>query len=134
MRQSLTDAVPMKPTPDPEQHRNTLLREQDDVIAQHLAASMAAGELQSAAAFGKPLTAAEGWDETPLEFRLPFKILKNADCPPPEVQAFQRRAELREALERCTDSTERAALQRQLADLEQALALRLEAMRASGSI
>jgi hypothetical protein len=124
----------MKPPIDPEAHRNTLLREQDDVIAQHLAASLRSGELQSAESFGKPLQEAEGWFETPLEFRLPFKILKNANLPPPEVELFHRRASLREAYEQCTDAVEKLALQRQLAELEQALALRLEGLRASGSL
>lgn len=124
----------MKPTPDPEQHRNTLLREQDDEIARQLTASLASGELQSAAGFGKPLPEADGWNETPVEFRMPFKVLKNADCPPPEVELFQRRAQLRHEAEVCADPEQRLQLQRQLAELEQALALRLEGMRASGSI
>ena len=39
-------------------------------------------------------TEAEGWHETPTEFRLPFKILKNAGVAPPEIDLFHRRAAL----------------------------------------
>jgi hypothetical protein len=123
-----------RPSPDPETHRNTLLREQDAAIAAHLAAAMRSGELQSAESFGKPLQDAEGWEQTPLEFRLPFKILKNADVPPPELELFKARAALREQLDAARDEAGRAALRQKLSELEQALALRLEGMRTSGKL
>lgn len=125
-----------RPHPDPEVHRSTLLREQDDAIAEHLAASMRSGELQSAESYGKPLAEAEaeGWAETPLEFRLPFKVLKNAGMPPPELALFKTRAALREQLDAAHDDAERTALRQQLSELEQLIALRLEGMRASGKL
>lgn len=123
-----------QPSPDPEAHRNTLLREQDDAIAAHLAASMRSGELQSAESYGKPLKDAEGWDETPLEFRLPFKVLKNAGVPPPELALFKTRAALRQKLDAARDEAEGTALRQKLAELEQLIALRLEGMRASGKL
>jgi len=122
------------PTPDPEAHRNTLLREQDAAIAEHLAAAMRTGELQSAESYGRPLQEAEGWEQTPVEFRLPFKILKNAGAPPPELEMFKARAVLREQLDAARDEAERAALRQKLSELEQLLALRLEGMRASGKL
>jgi hypothetical protein len=70
----------------------------------------------------------EGWRQTPVEFRRPFKILKNASLPPPEVELFHRRATLRNALAQASSPEQRLVLQRQLAGLEQALALRLEGM------
>ncbi|HEY9105095.1 MAG TPA: DnaJ family domain-containing protein [Roseateles sp.] len=120
--------------PDADTQRRTLLREQDDAIAEHLAASMRSGELQSAESFGKPLADAEGWAQTPLEFRLPFKILKNAGVPPPELELFKTRAMLREQLEAATDEGSRATSRQKLSELEQLIALRLESMRASGKI
>ena len=114
--------------------RDAMLRTQDELIAQHLAESLRSGELQSAESFGKPLAEAEGWLETPVEFRLPFKILKNAGIPPPEVDLFHRQAALREAVQAAATESEREALQRELAALEQALALRLEALRVKGSL
>ena len=61
-----------------------------------------------------------------MEFRRPFKILKNASLPPPEVELFHRRATLRNALAQASSPEQRLVLQRQLAGLEQALALQLE--------
>lgn len=119
---------------DPDTHRNTLLREQDERIARDLAASMRSGELQSAASFGKPLSEADGWDETPVEFRMAFKVLKNAGVPPPELAVFQERAELRAQLEAAADEGTQQLLRQKLAEVEQALALRLEGMRASSQL
>ena len=119
---------------DPDTHRNTLLREQDERIARDLAESMRSGELQSAASFGRPLAQTDGWDETPVEFRMAYKVLKNAGMPPPELAVFKTRAELRAQLEAAVDNGEKQVLRQQLADLEQALALRLEGMRASGTL
>lgn len=124
----------MSTTPDLDQHRNSLLRAQDDAIAEQLAAALRSGELQSAESFGKPLRPDEGWDQTPLEFRLPFKILKNADMAPPELALFGLRASLRERLAQCTDDAERRRLQAELSELEQRLALRLEGLGASGRL
>ncbi len=114
--------------------RDEALRSQDEAIAEHLAHSYRSGELQSAPSFGKPMREAEGWAETPTEFRLPFKILKNAGVPPPEIELFHRRARLREQLAAAASDAEREALGARLAELEQAIALRLEGMRASGKL
>ena len=130
-------AVSMPPTrPDTEarKRRDAALQSQDEAIAEHLAQALRSGELRSAPSFGKPLAEPEGWSQTPVEFRLPFKILKNANVPPPEVELFHRRAALREALSQETAPEQRMRLQRQLAELEQALALRLEGMRVSGRV
>lgn len=123
-------------TPDSERRkaRDQSLRSQDEAIAEHLAQALRSGELQSAPSYGKPMPEMEGWAETPVEFRLPFKILKNAGVAPPELDLFHRRAALRAQLEACTDEAGRRGLQRQLSELEQVLALRLEAMRASGQL
>jgi hypothetical protein len=114
--------------------RDAAIRSLDDTIAEHLAEAQRSGELQSAESYGRPLAEADGWAQTPVEFRLPFKILKNANLPPAEVGLFQQRARLRAELEAATDEDGRRRLQQQLAELEQALALRLEGMRASGKL
>ncbi|WP_022982631.1 DnaJ family domain-containing protein [Ideonella sp. B508-1] len=116
------------------QQRDAALRTLDEAIADHLAQAQRSGELQGAPSYGKPLAEMVGWDETPVEFRLPFKILKNAGVPPPEIALFHRRAALRQALaDACSDEA-RGRLQRELGKLEQALALRLEGMRATGRV
>lgn len=114
--------------------RDRSLRTQDEAIAEHLAEALRSGELRSAESFGKPMREAEGWAETPVEFRLPFKILKNAGVVPPEVELFHRRAGLRAELQACADEPRRRALQQQLVELEQAIALRLESLRARGQL
>jgi hypothetical protein len=114
--------------------RDASIRSLDEAIAEHLAEAQRSGELQSAESYGRPLAEAEGWAQTPLEFRLPFKILKNAGMPPAEVEMFRKRARLRAELEVAAGEAERRRLQQQLAELEQALALRLEGMRASGKL
>src|SRR3954465_7977393 len=109
--------------------RDASLRSQDQLIAEHLAEAYKSGELQSAASFGKPLKEAEGYRETPGEFRMPFKILKNAGVTPPEIDLFHQRAALRREIELAATETERKKLEQKLSELEQVIALRLEGMR-----
>ena len=127
--------MPSRP-PDTEarKRRDASIRSQDEAIAEHLEQARRSGELGSAPSYGKPLAEPEGWSQTPVEFRLPFKILKNASMPPPEVELFHRRAALREAVEQAASPEQRTALMRQLSEIEQVLALRLEGMRASGRL
>lgn len=106
----------------------------DEVIARHLQQAAESGELSRIAGYGKPLPEDAGWDATPEELRMPFKILKNAGYVPPEVELFHERARLTAALEACTTDSERTSLQGQLSALQQKLALRLEALRATGSL
>ena len=60
---------------------------------------------------------------------MPFRILKNAGCTPPEIEWFRQRAALNEALAACTSETEGAALRLRLVELERRIRLRLEALR-----
>ncbi len=106
----------------------------EDEIARKLAEAAESGELQGAEGYGKPMIEDAGWDATPAEFRMPFKILKNAGVLPPEIELFHERARLRIDLEAATTDADRAAIRRALSDLEQRIALRLEALRASGSL
>lgn len=101
----------------------------DEEIAAWLAKAAAAGELEKAPGYGQPQRDAEGWDDTPPALRMPFKIMKDAGIVPREVEMMRERAILREALATCTDDAEREAMQRRLVEMEQAIALRLEALR-----
>lgn len=114
--------------------RDAWLRSQDEVIAEHLAQALRSGELQSARGFGKPLAEGDGWAETPVELRMPFKILKNAGAYPPEIELFHRRAALRKGVDQCVDERERVVLNRQLSELEQLIALRLEGLSRNGRL
>lgn len=107
----------------------------DEQIAQSLQDSLASGELAAAPSWGKPLALDDGWDETPIELRLPFKLLKDAGYVPQEVVMLREIAQLRDELQRRTDDPARAdALRRRIADLQQLVALRLERLRATGTL
>src|SRR5262245_26429435 len=114
--------------------RDAALRTQDETIGAHIAEALRSGELQAAPSFGKPMAQPEGWDETPAEFRLPFKILKNAGVPPPEIELFHKRAALKRELAAVSSEEERKALQQRLNEVEQFIALRLERMRVTGKL
>lgn len=97
----------------------------DDEIGRQLARAVAAGQLRASA--GKPLEVDEAWLQTPPALRMTFQIMKSAGMLPAEVQLLRWRATLRESLANAEDEETRERLTRQLAELEQNLALRLEA-------
>ena len=107
------------------------MRTIDEEIARQLQEALSSGELRSAPSYGKPMEVATGWEETPADLRMPFKILKDAGVPPPEIELFHRRADLRRRLADAPVGEEREALRKALSELEQAIALRLEALRSS---
>ena len=110
------------------------MRSLDEEIARQLAEAAASGELSRAEGYGKPLVEDAGWNDTPEALRLPFKILKDAGVVPREVEMFRERAELSKALGECTDTDERRVLGQKLSELEQAIALRLEALRVNSTL
>lgn len=114
--------------------RDARIRSLDEQIAEHLEIARQTGELRSAPSYGKPLADMEGWAETPMEFRLPFKVLRNAGIVPPEIELFHRRAALRQELTRCSSQEARREVEARLAELEQIISLRLESLRVTGSV
>lgn len=109
-------------------------RNLDEEIARHLQKAAESGELASAKGYGKPLPEIEGWDDTPEALRMPFNILKDAGVVPAEVQWMHERAQLRKELEQAPDEAERARLQKALTELEQKIAVRLEALRINSAL
>lgn len=116
------------------------LRLLEDDIGRHLAKSEKSGELRAAPSYGKPLDFGDGYEQTPAEFRMPMKVLKDAGVVPPEVEVMREIATLQAELDalglaanRDTDTTARSLRQR-IAEKRQALALRLEKLRMSGSL
>lgn len=105
------------------------MRSIDEEIARHLQEAAASGELSKAEGYGKPMREDPGWDATPQALRMPFKILKDAGVVPPEVEMFQQRAALAAELRECADGERRVVLRQRLSELEQKIALRLEALR-----
>jgi hypothetical protein len=103
----------------------------DEHIAEQLAHSQRSGELQRADSWGKPLDFGDGYAQTPEELRMGFKILKDAGVVPHEVEMFRQIAALKQALHASIDEAEATALRRRIAELQQAVALRLEKLATS---
>ena len=110
------------------------MRSFEDEIARHLQVMVESGELSQIDGYGKPIPEDAGWNATPEALRMPFKILKNAGIAPPEIEMFHERAKLVAAIRNCSDEAARKTLQIKLSELEQKIALRLEALRIHGSL
>jgi len=107
----------------------------DEQIAAQLQESLASGELRQAPSWGKPLALDDGFEETPVELRMPFKVLKDAGVVPHEVEMFRELARLKAQLHEAGDDAAAARVLRQrVSELQQSIALRLEKLRASGSL
>lgn len=108
----------------------------EDHIGQHLAEAEKNGELKNAKSYGKPLDLGDGYDETPAELRMPFKMLKDSGFVPPEVELMREIEALRTTLPE-PGGVETAATQaarQKLIEMRQQLALRMEKLRISGSL
>jgi DNA-binding transcriptional ArsR family regulator len=123
-----------EPASPKRQQREQALRLLDDHIGQHLRDSAANGELARAPSYGKPLDLGDAYEQTPAELRMAMKVLKDAGIVPPEVEMMQAAAALEARLADCSDDGQRQTLQRELSDMRQAIALRLEKLRLSGSL
>jgi hypothetical protein len=118
-----------------EEQREQRLRLLDDHIGRSLAAAEASGELKAAPSYGKPLDLGDGYDETPDELKMPFKMLKDSGFLPPEVSLMREIAALRGVVAGLSDDDEAGRQQRQrLSELEQQLALRMESLGRSGRL
>lgn len=120
----------MSTAPDRRPQRLALL---EDDIGRHLAASE--DELRRAKSWGRPLDFGDGYDETPDALKMPMKVLRDAGVVPPEVELMQQIAALATSLEGADEADPEARARRaRLAEMRQALALRLEKLRTSGSL
>jgi hypothetical protein len=117
-----------------EEQREQRLKLLDDHIGRSLAESERSGELRSARSFGKPLDLGDGYDETPAELRMAFKMLKDSGFVPPEITLMREIQALREAVDAARDSASASAQRVRLVELQQQLALRLERLRHSGTL
>jgi hypothetical protein len=120
-----------------QEEREKRLKLVEDHIGRHLAESEKSGELRAAPSYGKPLDFGDGYGETPAEFRMPMKILKDAGVVPPEVETMREISALQAELDALSPAADEAALlglRRRIAEKRQALALRLERLRVSGSL
>jgi hypothetical protein len=108
--------------------REDRLKLVEDHIARSIAHSQSNGELKAAKGFGKPLDFGEGYQETPEELRIAYKILKDAGYLPPEVELMREIEALKQSLaetSRPEDVTEKMT---RLSDLRQKLAILMESL------
>jgi hypothetical protein len=110
------------------------MRTFDEEIARRIQEAADSDELSGAEGYGKPLPEDPGWADTPTALRMPMKILKDAGAAPAEIAMFHERARLRQSIDVTTDPIERQRLQWKLVELEQNLALRLEALRHNANV
>lgn len=116
------------------EEREKRLQLLEDDIGRALRESQRNGELASAPSFGKPLHFGDGYDETPVELRLPYKMLKDAGFVPPEVEALKQIEQLQQQIDAAPDADTAKALRQRVIELRQHVALRLEKLRISGSL
>jgi Domain of unknown function (DUF1992) len=102
----------------------------DDHIGRALRASEASGELEAAPSWGKPLDFGDGYEQTPPELRMGFKILKDAGIVPPEVEMMRALAALRSELEAAAgDAARERGLRGRIAALRLAIEMSRESVR-----
>ena len=118
-----------------EEKRGKRLKLLEDHIGRALTQSEQSGELRAAPSYGKPLNFGDGYDETPAELRMGYKMLKDAGVAPPEVLLMREIEALRLSLQGQDESSPETRRGRQrLVEMQQALALRLEKLRITGSL
>lgn len=102
-------------------------RSLDEQIAEALRAAEASGEMRGARSYGKPLDLGDGYEDTPPELRMAFKVLKDAGCTPPEIAMLHDLASLRQQLAAMPpDEPEAQALRARINQLEIEVSLRVE--------
>ena len=101
----------------------------DDIIRKWVERAEQSGELKSSAWWGKPLNLDDGFDETPAELRMAFKVLRNAGYRPAEVGLLNSIDTLRRELAAATGGDAAAAIRRRLHDALFRIALVREQVR-----
>ena len=110
-----------------DEKRLRTLRTLDEQIAEAIRTAQESGEIARARDYGKPLDFGDGYDETPPELRMAFKVLKDAGDAPPEVALMQELAALRKAAANLDpDSDEAQAAKRKIHDLELKVSMAVE--------
>lgn len=121
--------------PRMERPKRRKARTLDEEIGEMLRESHERGELQRASGWGKPLDFGDGYEETPADLRMGYKILKDAGAAPLEVEMLREVDRLEKQLARMdAQGEDAAAMRRKIAELRVEVSLRLEAMakRAAG--
>jgi len=111
------------------------VRTLDDQIGEMIRAAEQSGELRTARSWGKPLDFGDGYDETPADLRIAYKVLKDAGAAPPEVQLLKDVAALRAELVSLLPGSEAAnRVRARIGELEATISLRLDRIARTRSL
>lgn len=102
----------------------------DDVIGQWVKRAERSGELKHTRFWGKKFEFDDGFEGTPDEHRMAHKVLKNAGYVPYEVELLKQLGALRKSQQQVgdTDTEQAIQLKKEIAEVQQKLALRLESV------
>jgi len=96
-------------------------------IAEALRVAQESGELKSAKSYGKPIDFGDGYDDTPAELRMAFKVLKDSGYAPAEVQMLHELAEMRRQHAGLDPESDAAVkLRAKISEMQVKVALRME--------
>jgi hypothetical protein len=102
----------------------------DEEIAARIRESELNGEIRSARSWGKPIDFGDGYDETPQELRMGFKMLKDSGFVPPEIQMLKELEQLRFQRSLLDPySPESSRLRDEISELQLKVALQMERLR-----
>ncbi|MEO2219244.1 DnaJ family domain-containing protein [Chromobacterium vaccinii] len=102
----------------------------DQEIAAYIRASEKSGELSRTPGWGKPFSFDDGYDATPTELRMGYKILKNAGVVPLEVEMMNELNAMRARLDMLApESIEAERLRKEIQALQLKVSMQLEALR-----
>jgi hypothetical protein len=105
----------------------------DEQIAESIRRSQESGELQTAKDWGKRTTYVDGYQETPEEYRMAFKALKDSGYVPAEVEMMKTLTDMRARLSTIDPSSSEAlTLKREIVDLQLKVSVRLESIARGG--
>lgn len=82
------------------------------IIEERIRKAQEQGEFENLPGFGKPLSMDE--PNVPEELRLAYKILKNAECLPPEIELKKEITQIEEILAGMTDTAEKYRMLKKL--------------------
>ena len=87
----------------------------EKIAEQKIRQAMENGEFDNNPLAGKPLPP-DNLDKVPEELRMAYKILKNADILPEELQLRKDMVNLQEMLNACVDEKEREEIRRKISE------------------
>ncbi|NKC01219.1 MAG: DUF1992 domain-containing protein [Pseudomonadales bacterium] len=97
----------------------------DDIIGGWISNAEKTGEVKKLPGYGKPLDLDDD-SHVPRKYRMAYRVLKNANITPPEVEMIRELGELREQLAQQTDKRTRSELSAKIREAKQKLDIALD--------